>query len=68
MTAAHFPQTPDELHALLSERIVFDIGQIPPPLKKWLEREVKAGRVQKLWNTQRYPQGKFMYWIPGTAP
>lgn len=51
------------LKSLLQERIVFDIGQFSQEAAKWLRREVKAGRVQQTWNTQRYPQGKFMYWI-----
>ena len=53
--------------AQLRERIVFDIGQIPTPVKEWLIREVRKGRVQRTWNTQRYPEGKFMYWIADPA-
>lgn len=63
-----FPTTWEGLKALLYERMVFDIGQIPADLKKKLAREVKAGRVQSMWNTQRFPQGKRCYWIVGEAP
>lgn len=55
----------EALKALLTERIVFDLGQFTPEAAKWLRKEVKARRVQKLWNTQRHREGKFMYWIVG---
>ncbi len=58
-----FPQTKEDLTALLNTQIVFDIGQIPERLKRWLIREVRKGRIQRTWNTQRYPNGKHMYWI-----
>lgn len=54
-----------ELEKLLNERIVFDLGQFSEENAKWLKKEVRAGRVQKTWNTQRYPEGKNMYWIVG---
>lgn len=59
----HFPTTVEGLTALLSERMVFDIGQIPADLKRWLAREVKKGRVQRMWNCQLFPRGKTAYWI-----
>lgn len=51
-----------ELEGLLRTRIVFDRGQLSEENQRWLAREVKARRVQRLWNTQRGP-GAFMYWI-----
>jgi hypothetical protein len=53
----------DELKTLLAARIVFDLGQFSPEAKRWLDKEVKARRVQRTWNCQRYREGKFMYWI-----
>jgi hypothetical protein len=66
MTA--FPNTLAGLENLLRERIVFDIGQFTDEQKRWLSRQVGRGNVQRTWNTQRFPQGKFMYWIPNPKP
>ena len=63
-----FPQTTEALEILLRQQMVFDIGQIPEPLKKWMDKHVRKGRVQKLWNTQRFPNGKFCYWIVDGEP
>ena len=53
----------EQLKSLLSDRIVFDLGQFSSEARRWLGREVKAHRVQRLWNTQRHREGRFMYWI-----
>lgn len=55
--------TNQELEQALQVLIVFDRGQFSEENKKWLEREVRKGRVQCTWNTQRIPEGAFMYWI-----
>jgi hypothetical protein len=58
-----FPDTPEQLTALLRERIVFDIGQISKPMKRWLDRQVRKGAVQSTIIYNHFPRPKRGYWI-----
>lgn len=65
---SQFPDTEESFEALLRDRMVFDIGQIPKPLKAWLDCHVRKGRIQRMMNWQRFPEGKRCYWIVDGEP
>lgn len=60
------PSPQEAFLSLLLVRPVVDTGQITGPLRRWLNRKVKAGRIVRQIDYSLFPLPRLIYWLPHT--